>query len=224
MNTQAVQILFLKDLFLSRWPLFGYFIGGLASAGIACLPGETFGFIGFILMVTVTIASGIHLIGTLLLAESIDHTRTFIMTLPVSLLDYSLAKIAVMITTFLIPWTTMLALLTIATFVAPEGKPGALAFLALMFLFMLATFAVQLVTAVVTESVGWTICVLVFCNVLLNLFLKSVREHAVISELITSDSLHWPPVVLWILAGELAVVGVAIGGALYMQTRRRDLA
>jgi hypothetical protein len=31
MNTQAIQILFLKDLFLSRWPMFGYLMGGLLS-------------------------------------------------------------------------------------------------------------------------------------------------------------------------------------------------
>ncbi len=41
MNTQAIQILFLKDLFLSRWPLFGYLAGGLLSAMVACLPGES---------------------------------------------------------------------------------------------------------------------------------------------------------------------------------------
>jgi hypothetical protein len=68
MNTNAIRILFLKDLFLSRWPLFGYLVGGLLSVMVACLPGELAGFIGFILMVTVTIAAGIHLIGVLLLA------------------------------------------------------------------------------------------------------------------------------------------------------------
>ena len=59
MNLQAIQILFLKDLFLSRWPLFGYLVGGLLSAMVACLPSETAGFIGFVMMITVTIAAGI---------------------------------------------------------------------------------------------------------------------------------------------------------------------
>jgi hypothetical protein len=54
MNTQAIQILFLKDLFLSRWPMFGYLVGGLLSVMVTCLPGESAGFIGFILMITVT--------------------------------------------------------------------------------------------------------------------------------------------------------------------------
>lgn len=223
MNAQAIQILFLKDLFLSRWPLFGYLVGGLLSALVTCLPGEAAGFIGFIMMVTVTIAAGIHLIGVLLLAESVDMTRTFVMSLPISLLDYSLAKIAVVLVTFLIPWVGMLASLTILVFVVPEAKPGVLPFLLLMFLFMLAGFCLQLVTAVVTESTGWTIVVVVLGNVLLNLFLKTLNEQPVISGLAKSETVSWPPLVLQIMAVELAVIFVALGVALLFQLRRKDL-
>jgi ABC-2 type transport system permease protein len=223
MNAQAIQILFLKDLFLGRWPLFGYLVGGLLSALVTCLPGQTAGFIGFIMMVTVTIAAGIHLIGVLLLAESADMTRTFVMSLPISLLDYSLAKIAVVLVAFLIPWLGMLACLTVLVFVVPEAKPGILPFLVLMFLFMLAGFSLQLVTAVVTESTGWTIFVVVLGNVLLNLFLKTLNEHPVIASLAKSETLSWPPMVVQIMMIEVGVILVALGVALAFQIRRRDL-
>jgi hypothetical protein len=223
MNTQAIQILFLKDLFLSRWPMFGYLMGGLLSVMVTCLPGESAGFIGFILMITVTIAAGIHLIGALLLGESIDMTRTFIMSLPISLLDYSLAKISVVLVAFLIPWIGMLASLTIITFVAPEAKPGILPFLVLLFLFMLGGFCLQLFTAVVTESVGWTIVVLVLGNVTLNLFLKMLYEHPVISKLNKSEVLSWPPVVLQIIAIEAIVILAALVLTFVFQIRRKDL-
>src|SRR5262245_40288089 len=100
MNTHAIQILFLKDLFLSRRPLFVYFSAGMACTILACIPNETISFIGSLLIITVAIAAGIHLIGSLLLAESWDQTRLFVMSLPVSLLDYSIAKIAVVLTTY----------------------------------------------------------------------------------------------------------------------------
>jgi hypothetical protein len=223
MNTTAVQILFLKDLFLSRWALFGYLVGGLLSAGITCLPGETAGFIGFILMVTVTIAAGIHLIGVLLLGEPIEMTRTFVMSLPVSLLDYSIAKIGVVLVTFLIPWLAMFASLTVLTFVMPGAKQGIMVFLVPVFLFMLAGFCVQLVTAVVTESIGWTIVVVVLGNILLNLLIKMLREHAAISEVINSAQLSWPSLVLLIIAVEGLVILLALGLAVVFQVRRRDL-
>ena len=223
MNARAIQILFLKDLFLSRWPLFGYLVGGLLSVLATCLPGEAMEFIAFIMMITVTIAAGIHLIGVLLLAESVDMTRTFVMSLPVSLLDYSLAKLAVVLVAFLIPWLAMLASLTVLVFIVPEAKPGVLPFLVMMFLFLLAGFCLQLVTAIITESVGWMIVVVVLGNVLLNLFLKTLNDQPVISSLAQSETLTWPPLVQKIMTGEVVVILIALGIALLFQLRRRDL-
>ena len=223
MNPKAIQILFLKDLFLSRWPLFGYLLGGLLSAGVAYLPGTTMSFVGFILIVTVTIAAGIHLIGVLLLSEPIEMTRTFMMSLPVSLLDYSIAKISVVLVAFLVPWVGILACLTVLTFVVPEAKAGVLVLLVPLFLFMLAGFTLQLVTAVITESVGWTIVMVVLGNILFNLFAKTLNEHPVISETIKGDSIHWPPIVLQILAIEIIAIVAAIAFAFLWQSRTRDL-
>lgn len=223
MNAQAIQILFMKDLFLSRWPMFGYLIGGLLSVLVTCLPGPTANFIGFIMMITMTIAAGIHLIGVLLLSESGDMTRTFVMSLPVSLLDYSIAKISVVLVAFLIPWLGMLACLAVLVFAMPEAKPGNFPFVLMMFLFMLAGFSLQLVTAVVTESVGWTISVVVLGNVLLNLFLKSASEHPVIASMSKSETVSWPPIVLQIMTVEACVIAGSIAIALAIQSRRRDL-
>src|SRR6516164_10485246 len=122
MNTQAISILFLKDLYLSRRPLFAYFAAGIACSALGVVPQPTFAFVGFVLILTVAIGSGMHLLGELLISEGNDQTRTFILSLPVSLLDYSVAKIAVVLTTFLIPWFTMLASLIILTAVIPPGK------------------------------------------------------------------------------------------------------
>lgn len=223
MNARSVRILFLKDLFLSRWALFGYLVAGLASAVVSCLPGETTNFVGFILIITVAIAAGIHLIGSLLLAESMDQTRTFVLSLPVSLLDYSLAKIGVVLTAFLIPWSAMLALLVICNAVIPGAKQGMIAVLPVIFLFLLGTFSLQLVTAVLTGSIGWTVSMVVLGNVLLNVFLKNFFEHPVIEALTKSPTLSWPPLVLQIMAVEFAVVVAALAIALFVQTRQRDL-
>jgi hypothetical protein len=88
---------------------------------------------------------------------------------------------------------------------------------------MLVGFCLQLVTAVVTESIGWTIVVVVLGNVLLNLFLKTLHEHPVISKLVESEVLSWPTVVLQIMAIEAIVVLAALGLAFLFQIRRRDL-
>lgn len=221
MNLQAIRILFLKDLFLSRRHLFAYFVAGLVAAAFTCIPNETLAFVGFILVVTVAIAAGIHLIGTLLLAETTDQTRLFVMSLPISLLDYSIGKIAVVLTTYLIPWTAMFASLIVATFVM--GKQGNVAVLPVIFFFLLAAFTLQLVTAVISESVGWTICVMVACNVCFNIFMMKLFANPEVSALSKSDVLSWPVLVLQITAIELLFIVVGLTMAFLLQIRKRDL-
>ncbi len=221
MNLKAIRILFLKDLFLSRRHLFAYFVGGLAASALACTPNATLAFVGFILVITVAIAAGIHLIGTLMLAETTDQTRLFVMSLPISLLDYSIGKISVVLTTYLIPWTAMFTCLIIATFVM--GKQGNVAVLPTIFLYLLCAFMLQLVTAVVSESVGWTICVMVGCNVGMNVFLMQLFANAEVVEVVKSDVLSWPSIVLQIIGVELLIITVALATAFLFQTRKRDL-
>jgi hypothetical protein len=223
MNTRTISILFLKDLYLSRRPLFGYFAAGIACSAIAVVPQETVAFVGFILILTVAIGSGMHLLGELLISEGSDQTRTFILSLPVSMLDYSVSKIAVVLTTFLIPWFTMLASSIVLTAVLPSGKTGAIPVLVVVFLELLAAFTLQLVTAVLTESVGWTICVLVACNVFLNLFLMTLFQTPEVSEQMKSNVLTLGPLLTQAMWIEVAVILVALAAALALQTRKRDL-
>ena len=223
MNTRTISILFLKDLYLSRRPLFGYFAAGIACSAIAVVPQETVAFVGFVLILTVAIGSGMHLLGELLLSEGNDQTRTFILSLPVSLLDYSIAKIAVVLTTFLIPWFTMLGCSVVLTAVLPWGKAGAIPVLIVVFLELLAAYTLQLVTAVISESVGWTVCVMVACNVFLNLFLVTLFQAPEVAELMKNDVLTFSPTVIQIIWIEIAVIAVALAAAVALQTRKRDL-
>jgi ABC-2 type transport system permease protein len=223
MNTQAISILFLKDLYLSRRPLFAYFAAGIACSAIAVVPHPTFAFIGFVLILTVAIGSGMHLLGELLLSEGNDQTRAFILSLPVSLLDYSVAKIAVVLTTFLIPWSTMFACSIVLTAALPWGHVGAIPMLVVVFLELLAAYTVQLVTAVISESLGWTVCVMVACNVFLNVFLMKLLQVPEIEHMSKSDLLKFSPLTIEIMCIELGIIVAALAMALAVQTRKRDL-
>ena len=223
MNTQSITMLFLKDLYLSRRPLFAYFAAGIACSALGVVPQPTFAFIGFVLILTVAIGSGMHLLGELLLSEGNDQTRAFILSLPVSLLDYSLAKIAVVLTTFLIPWSTMFACSIVLTAVLPWGHAGVIPVVVVVFLELLAAYTLQLVTAVISESVGWTVCVMVACNVFLNVFLMKLLQAPETQEMSKSDVLTFSPLMVQIMCIELGLIVAALAMALAVQTRKRDL-
>lgn len=223
MNLQAIKILFLKDLFLCRRYLFGYLAGALVSALLTVTPNQTLSYIGFILMMTVAIGSGIHMIAILLLSESTDQTRLFVMSLPVSLLDYSIGKMSVVLATYLLPWSTMFALTVIGTIVLPEAHDGKVVVIPAIFLFLFASFMLQLAVAVVSESVGMTISVMVAGNVLLNLFLMKISALPEVKAVSDSNLIVWPVAIQWTILMEVLFIALALGVSFWFQTRTRDL-
>lgn len=222
MNAQMVGILFLKDLFLSRRMLFGYLLGGLVSSGIACYPNESIAFVGFLLVVTVSIGMGMHMIGELILEERKSHTLSFVMSLPVNITEYSIAKIAVVLITYAIPWGSMLLGTIFLIVVLPWAKGGTLAPCVIIFLELFVAFAIQLVTAVVSESIGWTIGVMVAGNVFFNVFIFKLMRLPEIAESIKEDAYVWTPLMLQIVAIEVVAIIVSVIIALAIQSRKRN--
>jgi hypothetical protein len=119
------------------------------------------------------------------------------MSLPVSLLDYSIGKMGVVLATYLIPWSTMFALTVVGTFVLPEAQVGKVVLIPAIFLFLFASFLLQLAVAVVSESIGITICVMVAGNVLLNVFLMKITALPEVKAVINGDQVLWPSAIVW---------------------------
>jgi hypothetical protein len=222
MNAKMVGILFLKDLFLIRKTLFAYLIAGIVSSAIACYPNESIAFVGFLLVITVTIAMGIHMMSELILEERKSHTLSFVMSLPVKVTEYSLAKISVVLVTYMIPWTAMLIGSMLLISLLPTVKNGILLPTMLVYVEMLASFTILLAAAVISESIGVTIGVMVAGNVFLNLFLMKLFNAPEIVETIKLDRLTWTPLMSQVALVEFVVILAAIAIALAVQTRKRN--
>ena len=105
--------------------------------------------------------------------------------------------------------------------VLPSAKDGMLALSVIIFFELFASFALQLVTAIVTESVGSTIAVMVAGNVFLNLFLMKLFSIPEIQESIKADAYYWTPIESQIIAIEIAVIVICVVVALAIQSRKR---
>ena len=70
---------------------------------------------------------------------------------------------------------------------------------------------------------GWTVSVMVACNVFLNLFLMKLFQTPEIDSLMKSDVLTFSPLVIEIMYIELGLIVAALAMALAVQTRKRDL-
>ena len=223
MNIRMISMLFAKDLFLSRRMISAYLIGGIVAVALAFVPNEAVAFTGFILILTAAIGLGIQLIGQLVLDERKNHNLSFVMSLPVTPIDYSISKIAVVLLTYCIPWGVMFFGCVLLIYQMPSVPDGRIMTGTIIFLELFAAFSIQLATAIISESLGWTIGVMVFGNVFLNLFLTGMMRNPELAESMKSETVSWSPLMLQIIGCELAVIVGSIVIAVVLQTRKRDV-
>ena len=223
MNHAIVRRLVLKDWYLNRLLVAGYTAGGLLGLAVVCIGTPWSFYVGSILLITFMITTGIHVTVVTVVQEKTEQTLPFVMSLPISPRDYVTAKVAANLTLFLVPWLILtggaLSILSL------EGaRSGAMMpFATLVMTYILAAAVITLSTALVTESLGWTLVAMGVTNLLLQVFLYAVSRVPVIASGMKGRGAVWDGTVFTLLAAEIAVATVALLLAFLIQSRRRDL-
>jgi ABC-2 type transport system permease protein len=220
MNSFMIKRLILKDWYLYRSPIIGYFVVGLIAIGIVAWGGGMAFNIGSILLITVIIALGMHLaIGTTV-AEHSEHTLPFVMSLPISITDYTAAKLLGNLLIYLVPWTLLLA--SACLLLKFGNASGVIPFAVLTLIELFASYSLTLAIALVSESMTWTIVVTVICNLFLQGYLYFVSHIPTIAESIKGPTAVWSHAVVTLLVAQLAIIVAGFSLAFFMQSRKTD--
>lgn len=181
--------------------------------------GQTTGVnIGMLLYITTLIAYGIFVAMLGLLQEAKDQSRLFLLSLPVSPAQYSAAKVWAAVIAYLLPWS----LLLLTALLAPD--PGArLPIFVLMMGSFLCLFCLLLCLVAVTLSERWSIVGILVGNLSVPLFLTWLGKLAAASGAGDPPGSTWTAPLLGLLLLQGLLVLLAVGLALYLPARRRDL-
>ncbi len=221
MNTTMVRGLVLKDWYFQRWVLLSYTLAGIASLWLLGLGTEGAFFAGSVLLVTVTISMGIHLIFVTVINERKEQTLPFVMSLPISFREYTLSKVLGNLVVFLVPW----AILTVgscAVIYLTEMPDGLMLFALLVFAQMFTGYVLTLAIAVITESTGWTVGAMAAGNLFINYFLFAVSHNPTIAASMKGPSVVWSGPAVTIFGIQAAVVLLLLGLTFYMQAQKKD--
>lgn len=223
MNYPLIRRLIVKDWYFQRGPIAGYTAGALLGLGIICLGTPWSFYAGTILIITFLITLGIHVTVLTVVNERTEQTLPFLMSLPISPKEYTTAKVLANLSIFLLPWV-LLTGGTAFIFGLPGARSGAMVPLALLVLgYILAAYTLVLSAAIITESLGWTICAMAVTNLFLQFFLYWVSSLPAIARGMTGHGAVWARATIALLLAEAAVCVLAIGIAFLFQARRRDL-
>ena len=116
-----------------------------------------------------------------------------------------LANLVIYLVPFLLVTGGLLALI-----LSTPRPDGAVPWLAVVALFMLAVFCVSLCVAIAVESEGWNIFAILALMTLIGPFLYWVSRLDGIVQYLKADDIVWSAPVLGVLAAEVAVIAVAI--------------
>jgi ABC-2 type transport system permease protein len=220
MSASMIRRLVWKDWFLHRRAIILMVGGAILGVALTALPAQAAASIGVSLIMCVFIALTFYLPLTTVLEERIEKTLPFVMSLPVSPSEYTAAKILANLLLFLIPWSAALLGTILAV---PSGSPilssGVLPVLMVAFL---GFFCFILGVALITESMGWTIVLIVSLlfavgNVGVQLVPK-IRGVDAILEGIAARG----PAFAWALATEAAIILFIVVLTFLVQSRKRD--
>lgn len=160
MSVQTVSKLLLKDWHLHRIAILLTVVGVVLAVVLVSLPGSRTLNMGISLALAVLIAVTFYLPLTSVLQERDDKTLTFLMGLPISPSEYVASKILGNLTIFLLPWLTVVA----AAAFLPEGEVREAlnsGFVPVALVGIVLGFSIVLGFALITESGGWTVAVIV---------------------------------------------------------------
>ena len=223
MNYALVKHLILKDWFFQRPIVIGSLVLGAVSLGLIAVPGTAWFAAGGVLLMTVILVLGSILVSATTIAERTGKTLPFVMGLPISMREYTLAKILGNLLIFLVPWTALVVATTAIILLQPSLPDGFLSFALITLVELLVNFCLLLTVGLVSESQGWATTTIVAGNLLLQGFFYGVGGLPGIRETTTNPTLVWNTTFSLVLLVELLVMAGLIALTFYLQSKKTDL-
>jgi len=223
MKTPIVLRLVLKDWYIERVGV-SLLIGSVIVAGIlAAIPWQDGFPIGLNLTLVVLISLNFYLPLSTVLDERHSKTLPFTMSLPISPIEYTVAKIIANLLLYLMPWTV--ASISFAVISKRGASPIAHLWAGYMDVFLIAfivIFMVILGIALIFESIGWT----VFLNVILgivgvNVAFQVVPRIPTLRAFVLAVGRRGPEHI-WTLVAEFATLLLLVAVTFLVQSKKQD--
>lgn len=222
MNWPMIKHVMAKDWYFNRLALMGYFLLGLMSVALLAVKNTGAFYAGAVILISSLIVMGWHLIFVTVIKERKSQTLPFLMSLPISPMDYTVAKMLINVGAFLVIWL-LLAVSTFGVILNVDTIPnGLVTFASIALLELVIAFLIILAIAIITESETYSVIVLTISNISVSLFWFWLTSISAIGSQMSSQEIDWNSTVLTFLAVEVVIGLAAICTAFYFQSKKQD--
>lgn len=221
MNPGTVRLLVLKDWYLNRIAIGLVLAGTILGLALSAIEGSSFASVGMSILACSFISLTFYLPLQTVLQERAQKTLPFVLSLPVSPRDYVAAKVLANLLIFLVPLLATAAGVALVfggnPVLAPlEGPaPAVLLGVLLFFVFILAF-------AIISESTGWTVALIVsFMFVIFNIAGRLLVQYEPTAAYLAEVRARGPAF-YWTIGAELLMATAVIAVTFWAHGRKRD--
>ena len=222
MRGSVVGRLILKDWRLHRLQIFLTVAVGAIALAVSQLASETTVLLGSVWFFVSLIVSASMLPSSAIVNERKKQNLAFLMSLPVSAIQYTTAKVGSTLAMFLAPWLALL----IAAFLLIETRGviprGAIPMLLVLAMLPFIVFCLILGTALVSELEGWVMAASLVCNSSYWFIWYLLSRVPSLTANWKGRVAVWNSTVLTVLFSEIGLIVLFIGLTLFLQSKKRD--
>jgi hypothetical protein len=221
-NVAMIRHLVAKDLSFQRVPLAAAGAVGVPALAMLSSSSAVVFYIGSVLLITVVISVGIYLAMMTVIAERTRGMLPFVMSLPIGVREYTLAKLVASLALFLTPWAALGAGVVVVILVRGAVPDGLLPYAVLLLLHLLTGYVLTLGAALVSGSEGWTIAVAGAANLAVHGFMYWTSHLADVAAVIGGPGVVWTTSIRRLVLAELLAVALILTATWLWQSRRTD--
>lgn len=221
MDTQLRQLI-AKDLDLNRKFIPAVVVAGIASMVIASLSEFAF-FVGSLLFITTLVAFGIMIAMYSVAQERDKKVHLFVLSLPVTSAQYTLAKILSSVLCFALPWAVLFVVLVTAILGLESVKDGYLPYVTLVMMYFLCNFCMFLALITVSSSEKFMVAAILLTNVCITIALQALARIPSIAQTMETEQIVWSSTAIGLVFAEVVFCISCLAAAVYIQQQKTDL-
>jgi ABC-2 type transport system permease protein len=219
MNRSIVKQLVFKDLQIMKHYAIAYWVGGILAIVIAVFGNDTAGVVGFILFVAALFGAGIHAAMATVFEERRQQTLAFMMSLPITIREYTSTKLISNMLLVGTIWLTLSAA-SYVIFIGDSMPLGMAPFMTIILVAILMAYVMVLATTLIFESEAPTVIAVVAANLVTQGVLWWLSGFHAIRSTIGGQVAVWNSTVITVLILEIALIIGLLWLTYFLQSRK----
>lgn len=227
MSASIIPLLVRKDFLMMRKIIFIFCLLTIASIGAICMifgrvPNVVFFNLGFTLLIAPAITCAIVLLMKTIVIEKQKSTQLFIMSLPVTVKEFTASKLLLNLPVFTVFWLVITGVAFYFCFGLGVFPYGTAPFITMIFLGILVAYLGILSVALIYQSYGITVIAMLCAELGTPAYLWIIAYLEPINSHVYDPHMVWNSTAIGIVTTQILVAVVTLLMTWHIQNKKRD--